>query len=86
MVTPIFPLRLPTKTLETRASRWYNEPVKRKSLFEDNGFSKDPVAYGRFLVETVAASTAIEIGPLPEKMLRELKEHSRHPQKIHIGK
>ncbi len=60
--------------------------MKRKSLFEENGFSKDPVAYGRFLVETVAASTAIEIGPVPEKMLRELKEHSRHPQKIHIGK
>lgn len=74
------------KTLETDAFRWYNVPMKRKSLFEENGFSKDPVAYGRFLVETVAASTAIEIGPVPEKMLRELIEHSRHPQKIHIGK
>jgi hypothetical protein len=60
--------------------------VKTKSLFEDSGFSKNPEAYGRFLVDTVVASTSIEIGPVPKKMLRQLREHSNSPQKIRIRK
>jgi hypothetical protein len=69
-----------------QAFRWYNQPVKTKSLFEESGFLKDPEAYGRFLVDTVAASTAIEIGPVPKRIMRELKAHSRYPQKIRIKK
>ena len=55
---------------------------KRDSLFDDGPFAHDMTAYQKFLVETVATSTAIEIGPVPAKLLKELKDHSHNPQDI----
>ncbi|MEK7214060.1 MAG: hypothetical protein AAB289_00475 [Chloroflexota bacterium] len=58
---------------------------KRATLLTDGPFAHDPAGYQKFLVDTVATSTAIEIGPVPPRLIKELKEHSRHPERISFG-
>ena len=57
---------------------------KKESLFTSGPFADDPAGYRKFLADSVAASTAIEIGSITRKLRKELKEHSRRPQGISL--
>jgi hypothetical protein len=57
---------------------------KKESLFTSGPFAHDPAGYRKFLVDSVATSTAIEIGPISRRLMTALKKHSRRPQDISL--
>jgi hypothetical protein len=57
---------------------------KKESLFASGPFANDTTAYQKFLVDSVATSTAIEIGTVPKRLMAALKRHSRRPQDISL--
>jgi hypothetical protein len=57
---------------------------KDESLFANSPFAHDPTAYQKYLVDSVATSTAIENGPVPRRLMSALKKHSRRPQNISL--
>ena len=51
---------------------WYTTGMKRETIFESNHYLRDPESYADQLVNSVASSTAIEIGRIKPSLKRAL--------------